>query len=76
MKLTPSAPREHLLAVGAYPDALIQSSIDDLGGRNLSNIRDHEIRWMADRSKALRQVRRERKTAGTWSIPKRQPATR
>jgi hypothetical protein len=76
MKSPLSAPREHLLAVTPYPDATLQAAIDDLGGRNLSNIRDHEIRWMADRSKALRQVRRERKSAGTWSIPKRQPATR
>ena len=64
-------PGSHAGVVAAYPDALIEAAIDDLGKRNLRNQQDHETRWCAERASALRAERRKRKDAGTWSIQPR-----
>lgn len=60
----------HELIVAAYPDALIEAVIADLGQRNLKDQRDHEVRWAAERCSAARHERQARKAAGTWSIVK------
>jgi hypothetical protein len=57
----------HRRAVAGYSDATLGALIDDLGRRNLSNLRDHETRFLAERSKAARAERRDRKARGTWT---------
>jgi hypothetical protein len=52
----------HELAARSYSDGLIDAIIDDLGNRNLRDQRDHETRWLAQRSSALRAERRRRKS--------------
>lgn len=47
--------------VALYPNDMLDKIIADLGARNLRDQRDHEIRWLAERSKALRAERRRRK---------------
>ena len=57
----------HEITARSYPDTLIEAIIADLGKRNLSNLRDHATRWMADRCKALRAERRTRKQANKYT---------
>lgn len=59
----------HANAVRGYSDATIEAAIADLGRRNLRDQSNHEVRWMAERSTALRSLRRERKAL--LSPPKR-----
>lgn len=35
---------------------------------NLRDYRDHEKRWWAQRSSVAREIRRERRAAGSWSL--------
>ena len=51
----------HDRAVRDYSDDLIEYAIADLGRRNLRDYGNHETRWMAERSSALRAERRRRK---------------
>ena len=51
----------HANAVRDYSDATIEAAIADLGRRNLRDQSNHEVRWMAERSTALRAERRARK---------------
>jgi len=44
-----------------YPSDMLDKIIADLGARNLRDQRDHETRFLAERSKALRAERRRRK---------------
>lgn len=69
--LIPPPPGSDEAVVRRYPDALVQAVIDDLGGRNLRDLRDHETRWLADRCKAARGERRRRKAAGKWNPERR-----
>jgi hypothetical protein len=55
----------HEITARSYPDDLIDQIIDDLARRNLRNYQDHETRWLADRSSALRAERRRRKQLTT-----------
>lgn len=57
----------HTVTAKSYPDTLLEAVIRDLEKRNLRNLRDHATRWMAERSKALRAERRDRKTANRWN---------
>lgn len=56
-----AAPGSHAGIAATYSDDLLESIIADLGKRNLSNLRDHETRFLAERSKACRAERRARK---------------
>jgi hypothetical protein len=56
----------HADAVAILSDSTIEAALQDLGKRNLSKQQDHETRWLADRSKALRAERRKRKGAGNY----------
>tara|TARA_R110001606_G_scaffold18114_2_gene68823 strand:+ start:1028 stop:1201 length:174 start_codon:yes stop_codon:yes gene_type:complete len=47
--------------VALYPNDMLDKIIADLGARNLREQRDHGIRFLAERSKALRAERRHRK---------------
>lgn len=58
----------HEAQVAGYPDALLVAVIEDLGKRNLRDMRDHETRWCAERSKAARAERRSRKGKGVWKL--------
>ena len=60
--------QSHYVTVAAYPDHLLEALIADIGTRNLRNLRDHETRFLADRSKAARAERRERQAAGKWTL--------
>lgn len=68
-------PGSHEAIVAAYPDALIEAVIADLGRRNLRDQRDHEVRWAAERCSAARHERAARKARGTWTLckPQTQP---
>jgi hypothetical protein len=59
--------KDHELAARRAPDWMIEAVIGDLGKRNLRNLRDHETRWCADRSKAFRAERRRRKQAKVYN---------
>lgn len=63
-------PGSHEAVVRGYSDELVQGIIDDLGKRNLRDLRDHATRWQAERSSAARAERRRRKAAGTWNPEK------
>lgn len=68
--------QSHLVTVAAYPDHLLEALIADLGSRNLRNLKDHEVRFLADRSKAARAERRKRQDAGKYTIsPTRKQTT-
>jgi hypothetical protein len=58
----PPAPGTHAAIVRTYSDDLLEDLIADLGKRNLSNQRDHDTRFLADRCSAARAERRRRKT--------------
>lgn len=58
-------PRSHEGVAASYSDQTIEAVIGDLGKRNLSNLRDHETRFLAERCKALRAERRNRKQLTT-----------
>lgn len=53
-------PGSHEGQVREYPDWLLEAIIADLGKRNLRDMRDHEVRWCAERCKAARAERRRR----------------
>lgn len=55
---------EHMVSLDN--DYVLEAVINDLGKRNLSDYRDHETRWCADRLRAARAERRKRKAAGTY----------
>lgn len=57
----PIPPGSHEGVVRTYSDEMLTRLIDDIGKRNLSDLRDHETRWLAERSKAARAERRRRK---------------
>lgn len=57
----------HEAIVASYSDATLEALINDIGRRNLSNLRDHETRFLAERSKAARAERRARKAAGNYN---------
>lgn len=59
----------HAKAVREYSDETIEAAIADLGRRNLRDQANHETRWMAELSTALRAERRARKAL--LSPPKR-----
>lgn len=48
-------------------DRAILGIISDAEKRNLRDQRDHETRWLSQRSSVARAIRRERKAAGTWT---------
>lgn len=50
----------HELAARSYSTPTLLAIREDLGGRNLSNLRNHETRWLADRCKAVRAELRQR----------------
>lgn len=60
---------EHAVMVFDLSDGAIAGIIGDAERRNLRDQRDHETRWMSERSSAARAVRRMRQAAGTWTIP-------
>lgn len=47
--------------VGTYSDEMLDLLIADIGSRNLSNYRDHEVRFLGERAKAARAERRRRR---------------
>jgi hypothetical protein len=53
----------HAGIAATYDDELLEAIIADLGKRILSNLRDHETRFLAERLKACRAERRARKEA-------------
>ena len=59
----------HCQILESYSDELLEAIIADLGKQNLSNYRDHETRWKAERLTAARQERKNRK--GRPCSPKR-----
>lgn len=60
----------HEVMLDGCSDGMIEGVIRDAEKRNLSNLRDHETRWWAERSRHARAIRRERQAAGTWTIAK------
>jgi len=61
--LTKPTPRSHEGIAASYSDSLLEAVIHDLGKRNLSNLRDHATRFLAERCKACRAERRNRKAS-------------
>lgn len=66
--LVPAERGSHEAVVAGYSDALLVAIIADVGGRNLSNHRDNETRWLSERVSAARWERKRRQQAGTWSL--------
>jgi len=60
---------EHEKMLDGVSDGMIAGIIADAEKRNLRDQRDHELRWWSQRSSAARAIRRERKAAGTWTLP-------
>ena len=56
----------HAAVAASYPDWLIEAALADLTRRNLRDQANHETRWCAERSKALRAERRARKDKGNY----------
>jgi hypothetical protein len=55
----------HARTVAQYSDNLLEAVIEDLSHRNLRNFRNHDVRWMGERSTAARAERRKRKEGAT-----------
>jgi hypothetical protein len=66
-----TAAENHALWLFDLSDRAIAGIIADAERRNLRDQRDHETRWMSERSSAARAVRRLRQAAGEWTLPKK-----
>lgn len=62
MRTPYSSLNSHGKAARLTSDSLLESVIGDLEKQNLSNLRDHETRWKAERIKEFRAERKLRKT--------------
>jgi hypothetical protein len=60
----------HEVMLDGVSDVMLDGIIRDAETKNLLNLRDHETRWWAERSKVARALRRERKGSGVWTIVK------
>jgi hypothetical protein len=66
-----TAAENHALWLFDLSDTAIAGIIADAERRNLRDQRDHETRWMSERSSAARAVRRMRQASGEWTLPKK-----